>query len=159
MAEGTRKQCVKVCFIVSNVQSPLIVLQTSTTARQLFTLVHSPTLSSLATMNNFYTLEHISTWLAWCFPGFHHPDEMQLDKTIHTRYTSTSQQLSLWVTLRNSVNKPTFQDSGDNRHNQQNKNKRNTGSHTRLTDLGAQFVSKPKDNQHITEKVHSKNNQ
>eukprot|EP00971_Amphidinium_carterae_P339738 6477708-Amphidinium_carterae.2 len=33
-----------------------------------------------------------------------------------------------------------------------------TGSHTCLTDLGAQFVSKPKDNQRTAGKVYSKSN-
>eukprot|EP00971_Amphidinium_carterae_P111629 2210696-Amphidinium_carterae.1 len=94
---------IQVCFTVSNVQSPLIGLPDINDNN---TTVHTGakpycTLSNLATVSNFYALEHISTWRAWCFRAS--TTLMKYDWT--RRFTRGAvlhlQQLSLWVTLRN----------------------------------------------------------
>eukprot|EP00971_Amphidinium_carterae_P301529 5991067-Amphidinium_carterae.2 len=86
------------------------------------------------------------------------PYEIKLDNSINSRYC---RQHSSLATLKRSVNTPTFPNNFDNLHNHPNKNKNKTHivSHTCLTAPGAQYVSSLKDNRHIIDTEHSRNNQ
>eukprot|EP00971_Amphidinium_carterae_P169736 3363104-Amphidinium_carterae.1 len=64
----------QVCFIVSNVQSPLIGLPDISDNK---TTIHTGAKLYIEQFGNM-------------LPGFHNPDEIQLDKTIHTRYSPTT---------------------------------------------------------------------
>eukprot|EP00971_Amphidinium_carterae_P243151 4828645-Amphidinium_carterae.3 len=65
-----------------NVQSPHRTIK-------LVTLVTSHTSSSLAAMSSYYRLEHIYTLLQF-LPGLHTLNEIRLDNSVQTRYSSTS---------------------------------------------------------------------
>eukprot|EP00971_Amphidinium_carterae_P215744 4282834-Amphidinium_carterae.1 len=132
----------QVCFIVANVQSPLLGLPDIDDNK---VTIHTGDKPCIKQFGNNEQLHHIGAHLhaaSMVLPGFHTPDEIQLDDTVSTR---------------SSANKPTYHDNYDNHHNQQSKNKKSTKLHTYPTEVGVQYVSKQKDNQHTTEKVHSKN--
>eukprot|EP00971_Amphidinium_carterae_P312047 6202876-Amphidinium_carterae.2 len=145
---------VQVCFIVANVQSPLLGLHDIDDNK---VTVHTGDKPYIEKFGNNEQLHRIGAHLhvaSMVLPGFHTPNEKSTQGT-----AQHLQQHSLWVTLRSSANKPTHHDNCDNHHNQQSKNKKRTELPPYITKVGARYVSEHKDNQHTTEKVHSKNNQ
>eukprot|EP00971_Amphidinium_carterae_P027266 537174-Amphidinium_carterae.7 len=80
----------QVCFIVANVQSPLIGLPDLNDSR---TTIHTGDKPYIEQFGHCEQLLHIGSHLhvaTMAVPGFHTPNEIQLGPTINMRYSPTS---------------------------------------------------------------------
>eukprot|EP00971_Amphidinium_carterae_P225529 4473083-Amphidinium_carterae.1 len=128
---------VQIRFIVANVQSALLGVPdiddnnvTVDTGKQ-----HIEKNGLVEQLPSFGAHLHAA---AMVLPGFHKPNEIKLDNSVNSRYNPSKPT---------TFNTPISPNNYDNHHNQQNENKNNIGFRTCHTGRGAQFASRPKENQ------------
>eukprot|EP00971_Amphidinium_carterae_P262070 5198264-Amphidinium_carterae.1 len=101
----------QVCFIVGNVQSPLIGLPDLNDDK---TTIHTGDKPYIEQSGHSEQLLHIGSHLhvvSMVLPGFHTPNEIQVDNTVNTRYSPMDATTFIVGDIESTINKPTYQDN------------------------------------------------